>query len=200
MSRTIKTNVKKVKRFFKEKRVEIVMSLLTVFFTVLVLTIYSCTPLKRTTATQTTVATDYTQAADDFRKQEQRLDLAIEMLSSTKEQINEWLNENIDYEEQRYDTLGRLTNSIKQTTNRDAGKAGSKTAIADVHIGLSVEQMDSILSARLDVLKSEIVAKEKVVEKFGLAWWQELLMWSGIVGWSVATFFASRTIIRCFWK
>lgn len=164
------------------------------------LTIIGCTSLKRTTASQTTVATDYTQAADAFLKQEQRLDLAIEMLSSTKEQINEWISENIDYEEQRYDSLGRLIGNIKKTTNRASGKETAKTDNKAVYFGLSIQQVDSILSTRLTSLKADLMIKEKTVEKVGLSWWQELLMWSGALTCLVVIFFSLKFIIRFVWK
>ncbi len=86
-------------------------------------------------------------------------------VSELRETMAEWLNENIDYEEQRYDSLGRLISNIRQTTNRAGGKSVSKTDSQSVYVGLTAEQVDSLLSVRLSAMKADLLTKEKVVEK-----------------------------------
>jgi len=80
-------------------------------------------------------------------------------MSKTKEQIAEWLNENIDYEEQKYDSLGRLISTIKQTTNRNGGSTTVKQGDTYIYEGVTVQQVDSIVSAQMKRLRSELEAK-----------------------------------------
>ena len=82
--------------------------------------IMGCT-VKRTTQTETKSKVDYSEITNELKTQRTQLDKVTETMSKTKEQIAEWLNENIDYEEQKYDSLGRLISSIRQTTSRNGG-------------------------------------------------------------------------------
>lgn len=96
---------------------------------------------------------------------QKRIDLVMRSVSELRETMSEWLNENIDYEEQRYDSLGRLISNIRQTTNRAGGKSVSKTDSQIVYVGLTAEHVDSLLSVRLLAMKADLLTKEKVVEK-----------------------------------
>ncbi len=96
---------------------------------------------------------------------QERIDLVMRSVSELRETMAEWLNENIDYEEQRYDSLGRLISNIRRTTNRAGGKSVSKTDSQSVYVGLTAEQVDSLLSVRLSAMKADLLTKEKVVEK-----------------------------------
>lgn len=192
--------MKRIKRFLRGKQVEIVMCVLTALFTVLVLMMCGCTPTKRVVKADTLYKSETSQVDSTAQITRKHIDLMVNSVSELKETMEELLNENIDYTEQHYDSLGRLISNIRQTTNRNASKAVSKTDSTSIYIGLSVDRIDSILSARLDVLKSEITAKERIAEKAGLAWWQELLIWSGVMAWAVVLFFSIKFIIRFFWK
>ena len=84
---------------------------------------------------------------------------STETMSKTKEQIAEWLNENVNYEEQKYDSLGRLISTIKQTTSRNGGTTTVKQGDTYVYEGVTVQQVDSIVSEQMKQLRSELEAK-----------------------------------------
>lgn len=108
---------------------------------------------------------DYSEITDELRTQHTQLDKVTETMSKTKEQIAEWLNENVNYEEQKYDSLGRLISTIKQTTNRNGGSTVVKQGDTYVYEGVTVQQVDSIVSVQMKQLRSELVVKNKTVEK-----------------------------------
>lgn len=118
-----------------------------------------CTPIKRTASTETKEKADYSEITNELKTQRTQLDKVTETMSKTKEQIAEWLNENIDYEEQKYDSLGRLISTIKQTTSRNGGTNVVKQGDTYVYEGVTVQQVDSIVSEQMKRLRSELEAK-----------------------------------------
>lgn len=153
-----------------------------IFFIVAVLTallICGCVPTKKATKTQIEARTDLSEITDELRTQRTRLDVVTEVMSKTKEQLAEWMNENINYEEQKYDSLGRLISTIKQTTSRNGGKEVAKQGDTYMYQGVTVQQIDSVVTAQMKQLRSELSATSKTVEKRGLAWWQSSLMCVG---------------------
>lgn len=125
---------------------------------ILVSVVMGCT-VKRTTQTETKSKVDYSDITNELKTQRTQLDKVTEAMSKTKEQIAEWLNENIDYEEQKYDSLGRLISTIKQTTSRNGGTNVVKQGDTYVYEGVTVQQVDSIVSAQMKRLRSELEAK-----------------------------------------
>lgn len=121
--------------------------------------IMGCTPMKRTASTEVKEKTDYSEITNELKTQRTQLDKVTETMSKTKEQIAEWLNENIDYEEQKYDSLGRLIGSIKQTTSRNGGTNVVKQGDTYIYEGVTVQQVDSIVSEQMKRLRSELEAK-----------------------------------------
>lgn len=125
--------------------------------------IIGCTPMKRTASTEIKEKADYSEITNELKTQRTQLDKVTETMNKTKEQIAEWLNENIDYEEQKYDSLGRLISTIKQTTSRNGGTNVVKQGDTYVYEGVTVQQVDSIVSAQMKRLRAELEAKN--VEK-----------------------------------
>ena len=125
----------------------------------IVISVLGCTPTKRTSSTEIKTKADYSEITNELRTQRTQLDKVTETMSKTKEQIAEWLNENIDYEEQKYDSLGRLISTIKQTTSRNGGTTTMKQGDTYVYEGVTVRQVDSIVSAQMKRLRSELEAK-----------------------------------------
>ena len=121
--------------------------------------IMGCTPMKRTASTEVKEKTDYSEITNELKTQRTQLDKVTETMSKTKEQIAEWLNENVNYEEQKYDSLGRLISTIKQTTNRNGGTNVVKQGDTYIYEGVTVQQVDSIVSAQMKRLRSELEAK-----------------------------------------
>lgn len=130
---------------------------------ILVSVVMGCTPVKRTSSTEIKSKADYSEITDELRTQRTQLDKVTETMSKTKEQIAEWLNENVNYEEQKYDSLGRLISTIKQTTSRNGGTTTVKQGDTYVYEGVTVRQVDSIVSAQMKRLRAEL--KVKSVEK-----------------------------------
>lgn len=190
--------MKRVKKFLWGKRVEIVMCVLTAFFTVLVLNMCGCTPTKRVSKTETATKSEILQFDSTAQITSEKIDLVMRSVAEFKETISEWLNENIDYTEQHYDSLGRLISNIRQTTNRSAGETVSKTDNTESTVNLTADRLDSLLAVRFAKLKNDLHSKEAIVEKRGLAWWQDLFVWSGVLAWIVATYFCGRYIKRFF--
>ena len=118
-----------------------------------------CTPMKRTASTEIKEKADYSEITNELKTQRTQLDKVTETMSKTKEQIAEWLSENINYEEQKYDSLGRLISTIKQTTNRNGGTTTVKQGDIYVYEGVTVQQVDSIVSEQMKRLRSELMAK-----------------------------------------
>ena len=141
---------------------------LLVFHNLLILIFVSvvmgCT-VKRTTQTETKSKVDYSEITNELKTQRTQLDKVTETMSKTKEQIAEWLNENIDYEEQKYDSLGRMISSIKQTTSRNGGTNVVKQGDTYIYEGVTVQQIDSIVSAQMKRLRSELEAKNTEKEE-----------------------------------
>ena len=138
---------------------------------ILVSVVMGCTPVKRTSSTEIKSKVDYSEITDELRTQRTQLDKVTETMSKTKEQIAEWLNENIDYEEQKYDSLGRLIGSIKQTTSRNGGTNVVKQGDTYIYEGVTVQQVDSIVSAQMKRLRSELeatVTKEEEPQPIGV--------------------------------
>ena len=153
-----------------------------IFFIVAVLTtlfICGCVPTKKMAKTQIEAQMDYLAINNELRTQRTQLDAVTETISSTKEQLAEWMNESIGYREQKFDSLGRLIGVIEQTTSRNGGKEVAKQGDTYVYQGVTVSQIDSVVTAQMKQLKSELSATSKTVEKRGLAWWQSSLMWVG---------------------
>lgn len=153
-----------------------------IFFIVAVLTallIYGCVPTKKTVKTRIEARTDFSEITDELRTQRTRLDAVTEVMSKTKEQLAEWMNESIGYREQKFDSLGRLISVVEQTTSRNGSKEVAKQGDTYVYQGVTVSQIDSVVTAHMKQLKSELSATSKTVEKRGLAWWQSSLMWAG---------------------
>lgn len=130
---------------------------------ILVSVVMGCTPVKRTSSTEIKQKADYSEITNELKTQRTQLDKVTETMSKTKEQIAEWLNENIDYEEQKYDSLGRLISTIKQTTSRNGGTTTVKQGDTYIYEGVTVQQVDSIVSAQMKRLRAEL--KVKSVEK-----------------------------------
>lgn len=125
----------------------------------IVISVLGCTPVKRTASTEIKEKTDYSEITNELKTQRTRLDKVTETMSKTKEQIAEWLSENVNYEEQKYDSLGRLISTIKQTTSRNGGTTTVKQGDTYVYEGVTVQQVDSIVSAQMKRLRSELEAK-----------------------------------------
>jgi small-conductance mechanosensitive channel len=115
--------------------------------------------MKRTASTEIKEKADYSEITNELKTQRTQLDKVTETMSKTKEQIAEWLNENIDYEEQKYDSLGRLISMIRQTTSRNGGTNVVKQGDTYIYEGVTVQQVDSIVSAQMKRLRSELEAK-----------------------------------------
>lgn len=126
---------------------------------ILVSVVMGCTPVKRTSSTEIKSKADYSEITDELRTQRTQLDKVTETMRKTKEQIAEWLNENVNYEEQKYDSLGRLISSIKQTTSRNGGTTTVKQGDTYVYEGVTVQQVDSIVSEQMKRLRTELEAK-----------------------------------------
>ena len=155
-----------------------------------------CVPLKRTSQTETVVKTGIVATDSMAEVTRQRLDLVMKSVAELRETMSEWLNESIDYTESRYDSLGRLVNTISQTTTRNSGRESAKIDNTSTYVGLTIEQVDSLFSARIATLKADIHTKEKVVEKVGLAWWQKTLIFiGGITLFWVLAFVIARLIL-----
>ena len=131
---------------------------------ILVSVVMGCT-VKRTTQTETKSKVDYSEITNELKTQRTQLDKVTETMNKTKEQIAEWLNENIDYEEQKYDSLGRLISTIKQTTSRNGGTNVVKQGDTYIYEGVTVQQIDSIVSAQMKRLRSELEAKNTEKEE-----------------------------------
>ena len=134
-------------------------NILLIFIWVCITLQVGCTPVKRTASTQIKEKADYSEITNELKTQRTQLDKVTETMSKTKEQIAEWLNENINYEEQKYDSLGRLISSIKQTTSRNGGTNVVKQGDTYIYEGVTVQQVDSIVSAQMKRLRSELEAK-----------------------------------------
>lgn len=132
---------------------------------ILVSVVVGCTPIKRTSSTEIKEKADYSEITNELKTQRTQLDKVTETMSKTKEQIAEWLNENVNYEEQRYDSLGRLISTIKQTTSRNGGTKVVKQGDTYVYEGVTVQQVDSIVSAQMKRLRSELEAKSTEEEE-----------------------------------
>lgn len=95
-----------------------------------------------------------------------------------RELVAEWLSEQTDYQEQRFDSLGNLISQINATTTRSSGKDTDKKEVKIIQIGITQEALDSTLDVRV----AEFKQKETEYIKVGLAWWQKALMWLGGLG------------------
>ena len=140
-------------------------NILLIFIWVCITLQVGCTPVKRTASTQIKEKADYSEITNELKTQRTQLDKVTETMNKTKEQIAEWLNENIDYEEQKYDSLGRLIGSIKQTTSRNGGTTTVKQGDTYIYEGVTVQQVDSIVSAQMKRLRSELTAKSTEEEE-----------------------------------
>ena len=125
----------------------------------IVILVLGCTPTKRTASTEIKTKADYSEITNELKTQRTQLDKVTETMSKTKEQIAEWLNENVNYEEQKYDSLGRLISTIKQTTSRNGGTTTVKQGDTYIYEGVTVQQVDSIVSEQMKRLRSELEAK-----------------------------------------
>lgn len=98
------------------------------------------------------------------------------------ELIAEWSNENIEWQEQKFDSLGNLISQINATTTRSSGRDSDKKEVKIIQIGITQESLDSTLDVRLAQIKQQETKIEKEYIKVGLAWWQKALMWLGGLG------------------
>ena len=121
--------------------------------------IMGCTPMKRTASTEIKEKADYSEITNELKTQRTQLDKVTETMSSTKEQLAEWMNESIGYREQKFDSLGRLISVIEQTTTRNGGTNVVKQGDTYIYEGVTVQQVDSIVSAQMKRLRSELEAK-----------------------------------------
>ena len=121
--------------------------------------------MKRTASTEIKEKADYSEITNELKTQRTQLDKVTETMSKTKEQIAEWLNENVNYEEQKYDSLGRLIGTIKQTTSRNGGTTTVKQGDTYIYEGVTVQQVDSIVSVQMKQLRSELEAKSTEEEE-----------------------------------
>lgn len=150
-------------------------------FSFLLMTVLAgCTPLKRTTTAETVVKSEAMYSDSLVQIAQKRIDLMVSSVAELKETMAEWLNENINYTESYYDSLGRLVSTINQTTTRNSGKEVAKTDNVSTYVGLTIEQVDSLFSVRFAALKTDMHTKERVVEKVGLSWWQKTLIGVGV--------------------
>lgn len=149
-----RTNQKTENKGMKNK----VIGIHFIYFLV-VSVIMGCTPMKRTASTEIRTKADYSEITNELKTQRTQLDKVTETMSKTKEQIAEWLSENVNYEEQRYDSLGRLISTIKQTTSRNGGTTTVKQGDTYIYEGVTVQQVDSIVSAQMKRLRTELEAK-----------------------------------------
>ena len=129
----------------------------------IVISVLGCTLYRRTASTEIRTKADYSEITNELKTQRTQLDKVTETVSKTKEQIAEWLNENVNYEEQKYDSLGRLISTIKQTTSRNGGTTTVKQGDTYIYEGVTVQQVDSIVSEQMKRLRAEL--KVKSVEK-----------------------------------
>ena len=126
---------------------------------ILVSVVMGCTPVKRTSSTEIKSKVDYSEITDELRTQRTKLDAVTEVMSKTKEQLAEWMNESIGYREQKFDSLGRLISVVEQTTSRNGGTTTVKQGDTYVYEGVTVQQVDSIVSEQMKRLRSELEAK-----------------------------------------
>lgn len=131
----------------------------------IVISVFGCTPTKRTASTEIRTKADYSEITNELKTQRTQLDKVTETMSKTKEQIAEWLNENVNYEEQKYDSLGRLISTIRQTTSRNGGTTTVKQGDTYIYEGVTVQQVDSIVSEQMKRLRSELEAKNTEKEE-----------------------------------
>lgn len=134
----------------------IIHNILLIYICISVLA--GCT-VKRKAQTEIKSKADYSEITNELRTQRTQLDKVTETMSKTKEQIAEWLSENVNYEEQKYDSLGRLISTIKQTTSRNGGTTTVKQGDTYIYEGVTVRQVDSIVSAQMKQLRSELMVK-----------------------------------------
>lgn len=132
---------------------------------ILVSVVMGCTPVKRTSSTEIKSKADYSEITDELRTQRTQLDKVTETMSKTKEQIAEWLNESIGYREQKFDSLGRLISVVEQTTSRNGGTTTVKQGDTYIYEGVTVRQVDSIVSVQMKQLRSELEAKSTEKEE-----------------------------------
>lgn len=135
-----------------------------------------CVPAKRTTKTDRQESVNYTTMADELRTQRSELTAITQFMQQVQESITKSLDERINYTENHYDSLGRLITSINQTTDRTTGEEVKKSDNTNYAQHLTASQVDSIMAKWAAELKSDTAIKEIVIEKVGLAWWQQLLM------------------------
>ena len=157
-----------------------------------------CTTAKRAAKSETVAKIESTQVDSTAQVTRQKIDLVMRSVSELREAMAEWLNENIDYTEHRYDSLGRLISSIRQTTNRSTGKETATIADREDNIGFTAVQLDSIVAGRMAEFVSQINTKEAAGVSIGLAWWQKVLMYLGVASIIAGLFFVALRIIKRF--
>ena len=98
---------------------------------ILVSVVVGCTPTKRTASTEIKEKADYSEITNELRTQRTQLDKVTET----------------------------MIGSIKQTTSRNGGTNVVKQGDTYVYEGVTVQQVDSIVSAQMKQLRSELEAK-----------------------------------------
>ncbi len=144
------------------------------------LIIIGCVPIKKASNTNTRERVEYGRYDSLFRSINNGTDLVLQQYEQSKGQESEVVNENIDYTESRYDTLGRLIAKIEQNTIRGKTRDIERSQNTNTNIGVTVQQVDSIVSIKIEGLKADIKTKTVTKEKRGLMWWQKALIWVGM--------------------
>lgn len=190
--------MKSIKKFLYEKQVEITMCILTAFFAVLIATMCGCTTTKRIVKTDATYKSKSSQVDSTAQITNEKIDLLLSRLTETKDRLSEWATERIDYNVVDYDTLGRVTRSATQTTDRQSVRHKDKHIVDNTTTTLTVSQVDSLIHLSEKRMMSKIEEINAVTVERGLAWWQKMLIFFGVVSAIAGLFFVARQIKRAF--
>ena len=190
--------MKSIKNFLYEKQVEIVMCVLTALLAVLVATMCGCTTTKRVVKNDVKYKSNISQVDSTAQITSKKIDLLLSRLAETKERLSEWAAERIDYNVVDYDTLGRITRSATQTTDRQSGRHKDKHIVDNTTTTLTILHIDSLIRLSEARIMSQIEEKNAIAVSIGLAWWQKVLMYLGVASVIAGLFFIARRIIMFF--
>lgn len=190
--------MKSIKNFLYEKQVEIVMCVLTALLAVLVATMCGCTTTKRVVKNDVKYKSNISQVDSTAQITSKKIDLVLSRLAETKERLSEWAAERIDYNVVDYDTLGRIIRSATQTTDRQSGRQSDRHIVDNTTTALTVSQVDSLIYLSEKRMMSKIEEINAVTVERGLAWWQKMLIYLGVVSAIAGLFFVARQIKRAF--
>lgn len=150
------------------------------FISILLLVI-SCVPTKTIIKEDSTIQAKFTEVNNQLGVYNAKLDEVSKSIKSTQDRVTELLNENISYEEQKFDSLGRLISVIKQNTNRTNNKEVDTQINETSETVLTLNQVDSIIQSQISKLEYErVVVQEKIVT-IGLNFLQKLFIILGII-------------------